>query len=176
KIRKREGRLKTASLPASLRRRLPLSRLEIGANFSNRSKIIDFLCDGWLFDPLHLKHEFENLLLELRIKSPVLSKSGQNQIINLGGDILLDLHEPRENRDRAGAVLPDIKQTLERPLDHLLQQERVGVKKILPHHDGSRRLDEVVLFDEGDELARTGFLRFEVKRRRKIRRVNRTAL
>ena len=66
-----------------------------------------------------------------------------------------------------GAILPDIKQTLERPPDHLLQQERVGVKEIFPNHDGSRRLDEVVLFDERDELARTGLLRFEVKRRRK---------
>jgi hypothetical protein len=62
------------------------------------------------------------------------------------------------------------------PLDHLLQPERVGVKEIFPNHDGSRRLDEVVLFDEGDELARTGLLRFEVKRRRKIGRVNRAAL
>jgi hypothetical protein len=37
------------------------------------------------------------------------------------------------------------------------------VNEIFPNHDGARRLDEVVLFDEGDELARTGLLRFEVK-------------
>ena len=50
------------------------------------------------------------------------------------------------------------------------------MKEIFPNHDGARRLDEVVLFDEGDELARTGLLRFEVKRRRKIGRVNGAAL
>src|SRR5687767_2383810 len=159
-------------LTAKLGRRLPLSCDQIGANFSHRSKVIDFLRRDRRLDPLNPRHEFEHLLLELRTDRPVRRESGQNQIINLGGALSLDLHEPRQYRDRAGAILPYVKQTLESPPDNLLDQMGVGLKKIFPNDDGPCRLYEVVLFDVSDQLAQADFLCSKIKRRRQISCVN----
>lgn len=78
-----------------LGRGLLLFFVEIVTNFSNWSKVIDFLHRGRLFDPLNLEHEFDNLLLVFRIDCTVRGKAGQNQVIDFCGQVVLNLHELR---------------------------------------------------------------------------------
>src|SRR6185369_17351638 len=154
----------------TLWRRAPA--LQLTYDFSGERKIKNLRQRRRLFEIEPLENMFHCFGLHLRTESSILSHRGPDDlIVGIRRELLFELQIASEEGNRSGSIFLDMEKSLVGAAQESFHLRPIRLQRSVPDENAALQLDQILL-RKGNELAKSGFLRFERNRGRKHSGIN----